>query len=115
MAAEAGGDPKPIVESVDDRLAVRRHVVAAGRLDRQRDVAQDGQQTVELGSQARFRRAAQVAREHASVGELLRGDAAVDCDHERLQQALADRLAEEERARLVDDRQVEAERLEQHA
>ena len=47
---------------------------------------------------APFRRAggAEVAREHASVGELLRGEAPLGRDDERLEQALANRLGEEE-------------------
>ncbi len=81
---------------VDDRLGVRRHVVVA--LDDRRE---------RIGSHRRYevsepvahrmppplvRRGlrlpggAQVAREQASVGELLRGDAAVDRDHERIEQ-----------------------------
>ena len=55
----------------------------------------------------------QVAGEDASVGELLGRDAAVDGDHERLEQPLRQRLAEEEVARLLHDRQLEAERSEE--
>ena len=124
MAAEAGGDPEPVVERVDDRLAVGRHVVGAGGDDRERDELQRRQQQLELlvdaaappvllGRWVAF--AAQIAREHTPVRELLRREPAIDRDHERLEQALPDRLAQEERARLLDDRQVEAERRNERA
>ena len=55
----------------------------------------------------------QVARHQPSVRELLRGEAAVEGDHERIEQALAGRLAEEEKARLARDRQSDVERCDQ--
>ena len=60
-------------------------------------------------------RGMEVARENAAVRQLLCRDPAVDRDHERLEEALPDRLAQKERARLLDDREVEPERREQRA
>ena len=48
----------------------------------------------------------EIAGEHAAVGELLGGEVELRRDDERLEQPLADRLAQEEVARLALDRQL---------
>ncbi len=95
----------PSATCAEDRLVVGRDVVDAVHEQRERDVLEARQQLLDAGADRRApllatRRGiaarAEVAREHAAVGELLRGERELGRDDERLEQTLADRVAEEE-------------------
>ena len=113
VAAESGRHVEPIGDGSEDGLMVGRDVVDAGNEQRIGHMRELGEQrltgvadrrTPALAAGLRVAARAQVAGEHAAVGELLRREAALRSDDEGLEQALADRLAEEEVPILADDR-----------
>ena len=97
---------------------IRRDVVLARDEHRERDVGERRQQLLDSRAHGRAPRLAlrlvaarsEVAREHPPVAELLRGEAPLGRDDERLEQPLADRLAQEEEAVLSLDRELDSER-----
>jgi len=113
VAAESGRHVEPIGDGSEDGLMVGRDVVNAGNEQRIGHMRELGEQRLTgvadrrapaLAAGLRVAARAQVAGEHAAVGELLRREAALRSDDEGLEQALADRLAEEEVPILADDR-----------
>ena len=122
MAAETGRDEQPVGNRPEDGLMIGRDVVDAGDELRIRDVRELREQCLgrvadrrapELAAGFGVAARTKVAGEHAAVGELLRGEAALGGDDERLEQPLPDRLAEEQMTILAPDRQVDTEGREQ--
>ena len=105
--------------SPEDRLVVGSDVVEALDEEGKRDELEAGQQGLDAGAHVTPPAVAglvgvagrgEVAGEHAAVCELLGREVPLGRDHERLEQALADRLAQEEVARLALDRQLRDQR-----
>jgi hypothetical protein len=96
VAAEPGRNVETVVPGhrADDRLTVGRHVVDAVHEQRENDELEarkevDGglpdPSSPELRSFGGVAGRAEIAREHATVGELFGGEASVDSDHEGLE------------------------------
>ena len=103
---------------------IGRHVVDPRDELRERHVLQTREQLLDRGTDRRAPAGlyprprpprGEIAREDSAVGELLRRECELRRDDERLEQPLADRVAEKQVAILGDQREVDPERRQQRA